>query len=146
MKTRMLGLCLFALVFQLCAQAQYSVDWFTVDAGGGVSTGGVYAVTGTIGQPDAGGPLVGGSYSLTGGFWAFISVVQTAGAPALFTTPSGNSVMVYWQNTGSWSLQQNSNLASSNGWSVNSSWTTRNGTNYLNLNNPAGNLFFRLHQ
>jgi hypothetical protein len=29
------------------------LDWFTIDGGGGTSTGGVYAVSGTIGQPDA---------------------------------------------------------------------------------------------
>ena len=38
-----------------------------------------YQVNGTIGQPDAGGPMTGSSYSLTGGFWSLISVVQTAG-------------------------------------------------------------------
>ena len=36
--------------------------------GGGTSTGGVYSVSGTIGQPDA-GLLTGGSYTLAGGFW-----------------------------------------------------------------------------
>jgi hypothetical protein len=45
--------------------------------GGGTGTGGVYSVTITIGQPDASGAMTGGSYSLTGGFWALISVVQT---------------------------------------------------------------------
>ena len=47
---------------------QYSIDWHTIDGGGGASTGGVYSVSGTIGQPDAGGPLTGGSFSLIGGF------------------------------------------------------------------------------
>ena len=32
----------------------YQIDWFTIDGGGGTSTGGVYSVSGTIGQPDAG--------------------------------------------------------------------------------------------
>ena len=32
----------------------YAIDWHTIDGGGGTSTGGVYAVSGTIGQPDAG--------------------------------------------------------------------------------------------
>jgi hypothetical protein len=36
------------------AFAQYSIDWFTVDSGGGTTSGGVYKITGTIGQPDAG--------------------------------------------------------------------------------------------
>ena len=32
----------------------FSLDWWTMDGGGGTSTGGVYSVTGTVGQPDAG--------------------------------------------------------------------------------------------
>jgi hypothetical protein len=61
----------------------YSIDWFTIDGGGGTSTGGVYAVSGAIGQPDAGGPMSSGQYSLIGGFWALPIGVQTTGAPTL---------------------------------------------------------------
>ncbi len=43
-------LCLTSLALH----AEYSIDWSTVDDGGSTSTGGVYAVSGTIGQPDAG--------------------------------------------------------------------------------------------
>jgi len=35
------------------AAQSYSIDWFTIDGGGGMSTGGVFSVSGTIGQPDA---------------------------------------------------------------------------------------------
>jgi hypothetical protein len=59
---------------------QYSVDWFTIDGGGGTSTGGVFTVSGTIGQPDA-GQMSGGTYTLSGGFWGIIAAVQTPGAP-----------------------------------------------------------------
>jgi hypothetical protein len=45
--------------------AQYSIDWQTVDGDGGTSTGGVYAFSGTIGQPDA-GQMAGGNYTLSG--------------------------------------------------------------------------------
>ena len=45
-----------------------SMDWNTVDGGGGVSTGGGWAFTGTSGQPDA-GTLSGGAWTLQGGFW-----------------------------------------------------------------------------
>jgi hypothetical protein len=31
----------------------------------------------SIGQPDAGLAMTGGGYSLTGGFWSLIAVVQT---------------------------------------------------------------------
>src|SRR6266581_8038557 len=68
----------------ICAHAQnYSIDWFTIDAGGGTSTGGVYSVSGTIGQPDANAQtMTGGNFSVTGGFWSLFAV-QTPGAPLL---------------------------------------------------------------
>ena len=124
----------------------YSIDWYKVSGGGGTSTGGVYSVSGTIGQHDAGGPMTGGSYSLTGGFWSLISVVQTPGAPALYISHSGNTVTVYWQETPGWTLEQNSDLKSTAGWSGTSGITTANGTNYVNVANPTGNLFYRLKQ
>jgi len=43
--------------------------WNTVDAGGGVSAGGVYVLSGTLAQPDAGPSLLAGTYRLDGGFW-----------------------------------------------------------------------------
>jgi hypothetical protein len=69
-------LALFGSVWMCVTSAHaqsYSIDWFTIDGGGGASTGGVYSVSGTIGQPDA-GVMSGGHYSLAGGFWgAFLS-------------------------------------------------------------------------
>jgi hypothetical protein len=47
----------------------YDLSWNTVDGGGGpFSTGGVYSLGGTAGQPDA-GLLSGEGYTLAGGFW-----------------------------------------------------------------------------
>jgi len=123
---------------------QYSIAWYKIAGGGGTSTRGTYSVSGTIGQHDASAPLTGGGYQVTGGFWALISVLQTPGAPTLYISHSGNTVTVYWQAVSGWNLHQNSNLAMPAGWSVNSSWTASNGTNYLNLTSPTGNLFFRL--
>ncbi len=137
-------LWLTLLLCQSAGAQSYTIDWYKVSGGGGTSTGGVYSVSGTIGQHDAGGPMTGGSYSLTGGFWALISVLQTPGAPPLLISHSGSTVTVYWQNVSGWSLQQNANLALANGWSASGGVTTSNGTNYLNLTSPTGNLFFRL--
>lgn len=125
---------------------QYSIDWYKIAGGGGTSTNGQYTLSGTIGQHDAGGPMAGGNYSLTGGFWALISAIQTPGAPTLYITHSGNTVTVYWQSVSGWSLEQNNNLTTPTGWSTNTTWTTSSGTNYLNLTSPTGNLFFRLIQ
>jgi hypothetical protein len=54
------------------AAGQYAIDWRTIDGGGGTSVGGTFALSGTIGQPDAQPPPVmsGGTFELTGGFWA----------------------------------------------------------------------------
>ncbi len=136
-----ISICLLTAMASL-AQS-YSIDWYKIAGGGGTSAGGTYSVSGTIGQPEAGAPMSGGNYSLTGGFWALISVVQTVGAPTLYISHNGTSVTVYWQNVSGWNLQQNGNLASGS-WSSSSGVTTSNGTNYLNLGSPAGNQFFRL--
>jgi len=137
--------CLLVSGYCLLVRAQqYSIDWYKIAGGGGTSTGGTYTVSGTIGQHDAGGPMTGGNYSLTGGFWALISVMQTPGAPTLYISRSGNTVMVYWQAVSGWTLHQNNNLANPGGWTLNSSWSSSNGTNSLSLTSPAGNLFFRL--
>ncbi|MBC7226201.1 MAG: hypothetical protein H5T61_03090 [Thermoflexales bacterium] len=47
----------------------YDLTRSTVDGGGYTwSTGGAYALGGTVGQPDA-GALSSGGYTLLGGFW-----------------------------------------------------------------------------
>jgi hypothetical protein len=138
----MLGLLIPVISF---AQS-YTIDWYKVAGGGGTSTGGTYQVSGTIGQHDAGGPMTGGQYSVTGGFWSLISVVQTAGLPNLVITHSGNSVLVSWPDTGSYTLQQNSNLAGGSWTTSGYTITTANGTNSITITPPTGNLFFRLKQ
>jgi hypothetical protein len=81
---------ILAGLLMLCAaRAQYSIDWFTIDGGGGTSTGGVYSVSGTIGQPDA-GTMSGGTYTLVGGFWALPVAVQGTNGPLLNIVAAGS--------------------------------------------------------
>ncbi len=49
--------------------ASYDLSWYTVDGGGGTSTGGDFELSGTVGQHDASTTMTGGSFELTGGFW-----------------------------------------------------------------------------
>jgi hypothetical protein len=57
----------------------YDLSWHTVDGGGiQVAGGGAFVLAGTIGQHDAGGPLVGGSYSLIGGFWTVDATIHAS--------------------------------------------------------------------
>jgi hypothetical protein len=137
------GFLLVCLVLPLAALGQaYSINWYKIAGGGGVSTSGTYQVSGTIGQPDASRAMTGGAYSLAGGFWAF-SAVQTPGAPLLVITHIGGKAIVSWDQTiTGWTLQTNVNLAQP-------TWG-----NYLGpiVNNsttnspPPMNLFFRLKQ
>lgn len=58
-------------LFAASAAAQpYDIPWHTIDGGGGTSSGGSYTLSGTIGQHDAGLPMTGGGFEVTGGFWA----------------------------------------------------------------------------
>jgi hypothetical protein len=124
----------------------YSIDWSTIDGGGGTSTGGVYSVSGTIGQPDAGATMSGGNYSVDGGFWSFAAVVQTPGAPLLsIRVTAPNTVVVSWPSPSTeFLLQTNNNLATTN-WNNYDGTVGDNGTVKSVTNSPpAGNLFFRL--
>ncbi len=49
----------------------FTLNHYTIDNGGGSSTGGVFSVSGTIGQADADPlqPSTGGMFAVTGGFW-----------------------------------------------------------------------------
>ena len=132
----------------LAAQAQtnYTIDWSTVDGGAGMSTGGVYSVSGTIGQPDV-GKMNGGSYSIESGYWGLLAAVQIPGAPSLsiFRTIT-NTVVVAWPSSSSdWILQQNTNSVSSLNWSnVTAAIQDDSTTKTLIVNPPTGNRFYRL--
>ncbi len=135
-----LGIC-------LGAQAQYSIDWHTIDGGGGTSTGGVYSVSGTIGQPDA-GRMTGGQYTIEGGFWSVVAAVQTEGAPTLSVTlTSTNTVLISWpQPATGFALEQNT-VASGTTWTGVAQTPTQVGSEWqLIIPAPSGSRFFRLKQ
>lgn len=54
----------------MTAAQPFNVSWFSIDAGGGTSAGPSLVLSGTVGQHDAGVPLTGATFELTGGFWA----------------------------------------------------------------------------
>lgn len=126
-----------------CVYAQFAIDWSTTDGGGGTSMGGVYSVTGTIGQPDAGLTMSGGVYAVTGGFWALPQAVQTPGAPLLRITAAlpGYATISWTPANPGWVLQEISNLGTTN-W-VNSSSGTNNPA-VVPATLPAR--FYRLHK
>jgi hypothetical protein len=111
--------CILLAAFALFAQAQYSINWSTIDSGGGHSSGGPYALAGTIGQPDA-ATSSGGAYTLHGGFWSALAVVASEGAPALRLIRSGSNVILAWPNPSTgFQLQESPSLVAPNWTDVN---------------------------
>jgi hypothetical protein len=135
---------MFAWLIPTIGFAQsYSVDWYKISGGGGTSTGGTYQVSGTIGQPDASGAMSGGNYSVTGGFWSLIQVVQTPGAPLLIITHAGNQAIVSWDPSATgWTLQTNNSLATGTWGNYLGAVVNNSATNAP----PTGTVFFRLKQ
>jgi hypothetical protein len=138
------AILLLGSLFALAAWAQtYSIDWYKVSGGGGTSINGQYSLSGTIGQHDASPAMSGGQYSVTGGFWSLVNLVQTPGAPLLTISYAANQVIVSWSPSATgWTLQTNSDLLTTN-------WGNYTGAvvNNTVTNLPAArNLFFRLKQ
>jgi hypothetical protein len=91
--------------------------------------------------------MTGGSYSLTGGFWSSISVVQTPGAPSLVIAlnPQLSAVTISWlSSSDSFTLQTNSDLATSNWVDFGGQVSSDQGINSITVTPTVGNLFFRL--
>jgi hypothetical protein len=142
---------LYAVVLSLgaifaAAAQNYSVDWYAVAGGGGVSTNGSYAVNGTIGQSDA-GTMTGGSYAVDGGYWG-VSVVQTPGAPLLAIARLGTGVVISWPSSATnYTLQQSLTLTNASSWVGYSGAVSNNGTvKSTTIAAPSGLLYFRLMQ
>jgi hypothetical protein len=111
--------CLLLIPLLLTVSAayaqNYSIDWSKIAGGGGTSTG-VFAVSGTIGQPDAAPAMTNGQYSVTGGFWALPTAVQTPGSPTLSIAPAspGSATISWTPNTPGFVLQESLHLSPAN--------------------------------
>lgn len=136
------GIHLLSLALPVIAFAQpYTIDRHVVAGGGGTSTGGGFSVSGTIGQVDAGPILTAGGYSLTGGFWAFPTAVQTPGAPTLLISPAEqNQAVISWSpNVAGYILEEAGAVAGGN-------WTPApsGSTNPVIVPLSFGTRFYRL--
>jgi hypothetical protein len=133
-------IALAGLTTAACGQT-YSIDWFTIDGGGGTSAGGNYSLSGTIGQPDA-GVMTGGSYSLTGGFWS-IQAIEYAGLPTpAHHAPAGDNVIISWTpSTAGFVLQGNGSLTAA-------SWADApsGSTNPISVPASAAARYYRLRK
>ncbi len=133
----------------LCAGAQTNVAWQTTDGGGGTSTGGAFALEGTVGQPDGSEAMHGGVYDVQGGFWALVELVQTEGAPTLrIANISSVAVTLAWPVAGAegYQLQRASRLAEPD-WTTVSGSPSVVGNEYQLTTGPVVvKHYFRLHK
>jgi hypothetical protein len=88
--------------------------------------------------------LPGPSYpSYNDGGRNYAIAVGVGGPPELNIAKSGGSVIVFWAAVGTNTLLQTTDLTSGT-WTTNTSYFLGNGTNFLSITPPAGNLFFCL--
>jgi len=134
-----------AALLSVAAHAQnYTIDWYTISGGGGTSAGGNYSLSGTIGQP-ATATMSGGVYSVTGGFWSIISLVQTPGSPLLTITHSGNNAIISWPDTpGGFQLQNSASLNSGTWTPTTGTQSTNSGVISITVPAHTGYNFYRL--
>jgi hypothetical protein len=101
-KLRILLMAVLVLLTTIPVLAQtggvYDLSWSKIAGGGGTSSGGIFSLGGSIGQPDA-GRMEGGAYVLNGGFWieeqepvtppgAFEKGMPANGATGISTSPT----------------------------------------------------------
>lgn len=92
------------VLLHLCVSQPLEINWFTIDGGGGTSSGGQFTLSGTIGQADT-GILTGGSYTLVGGFWSI--PVAVSGPPELDAALAGDEIVISWPASArNYSLEQ----------------------------------------
>jgi hypothetical protein len=115
--------------------------------GGGVSSGGNFSVTGTIGQTDA-GLLTGGSFAVAGGFWGGAYAVQNPGAPLLSVVSTGTNALFTWADaSGSFVLESAGSLTAPIAWTlVPNAPTASNEQRSVSLPSPVGVRFYRLRK
>jgi hypothetical protein len=145
MKKRIPIMALFLLPACVALAQSYTIDWHKIAGGGGTSTNSQHSLNGTIGQHDAGGPMNGPGFSLSGGFWT-VYAVQSQGAPLVRIKMTGaNAVMVYWPSpSAGFNLQVTTDLGSPN-WTAPSETVNDDGTNrYVLITAPIGKAYYRL--
>jgi hypothetical protein len=149
-KTLFLAVFVIAALTTVVPAQQYSIPWFKIAGGGATapSTGGAYALSGTIGQVDTGRVAsTNGAYRVEAGFWAI--ALQQLGYPTLNIEPSGTNAVVSWVTTEpGLILQSTPDLGTPTTWTDTGLTTVTNvSTNLVTVPlNPAVKTFFRLRR
>ena len=92
-----LAVSLLSIASRSSAQP-YSIDWHSIDNGGGTSVGGDFSVRGSIAQLDI-SKMSGGDYAIAGGFSAFL---EAAGITTIFDNIGGSDNGGFGATSNTW--------------------------------------------
>lgn len=102
--------------FCVVATADFSLNRAVIAGGGGTSSNAQFSLVGTLGQPDAGGPMANGPFVITGGFWTLPMAIQIPGGPILHIVPAtpGFATLSWTPATTGFVLQESTLLSPTN--------------------------------
>lgn len=147
LQASLVGAALSLLVLVSGTSAQpFSIARFVIAGGGGASVGGNFVLNGTLGQHDAAPPsLIGGGFSLNGGFW-FPAAVPTSPVPVLSIERLGEDVRVFWPRSAiDFGLDESSAIGGA--WSPVAFPYDTNATEIsISIPAPTGSRFYRLRK
>ena len=107
----------FILCTLLLLGQNYKMDWYTIDGGARISSGGSYSLISTVGQLES-GLVAGGDFKIEGGFWGGAFAIQQEGAPRLIIRKSGDLVRISWNPDATGFVLQVSESLSPPDWTV----------------------------
>jgi len=127
---------------------EFSLFWFSIDGGGGVSGGDVYSLSGAIG-PAVVGETSGNDYTVQGGFWSIVALEVGAPPVLRISRTATGDVEISWPGPAlGFVLQKSSELGPSATWTDVGASVITHGTN-VSVIEPVegGGRFYRLrHQ
>jgi hypothetical protein len=124
------------------AAAQYTIDWRTMDGGGGSGAAGTYAIQGTLGQPDTATGATG-SIAFTGGYWSLLAEPL----PVLRIFLDGPDIVLAWPDPSpGFQLQASPDLAPASWADVLAEPEIVDTEKQVVWGPPVDRHFFRLHR
>ncbi len=98
------------------AADSFSLDWFSIDGGGGTARGAAFELSATIGQPDA-AVMQGGPFTLNAGFWPGPAPKVVAVQPVLSAGRIGDVLVLAWPAaSGAFALERSGDLSDPSAW------------------------------
>jgi hypothetical protein len=124
-----------------------TLDWIANTAAGGTSTGGVYSVSASIGQPGA-GAISGANYSVVGGFWAIDGTTPPPGAPALRIrlSDTGDLILAWPSAASGFQLEESGGLVTPSWSDVDIPPVLVGDEQEVLVPRPISNTFYRLRK